>query len=72
MERLDPQGHPGQYLSGDKWVPLQTITEVIKVAGSDPITEVVQLTNHGPIISSALAITPALGTSLEEQAFALQ
>jgi penicillin amidase len=51
IEKLDPAGHPGQYQSGGNWVPLQLITETIKVKGGEAVTQVVRLTNHGPILT---------------------
>jgi len=65
MEKLDPQNHPGQYLSGDKWLPLTTVTETIKVKGSEPVTQVVRYTNHGPLLSDwSSTISPTVSTSV--------
>jgi penicillin amidase len=54
IETLDEQNHPGQYLSGSEWKPLTVVTEVIQVKGGAPITQVVRITGHGPIISDAI------------------
>jgi penicillin amidase len=65
LEKLDPQSHPGQYLSGDKWLPLTTVTETIKVKGSEPVTQVVRYTNHGPLLSDwSSTLTPTVSTSV--------
>lgn len=64
LEKTDDAAHPGQYLSGDTWVPLKTVTETIKVKGSEPVTQVVRYTNHGPILSDAFPITPTISTSI--------
>ncbi|HYP42342.1 MAG TPA: penicillin acylase family protein [Chloroflexia bacterium] len=61
IETLDPEAHPGQYLSGSEWKPLTVITEVIKVKGGEPITQTIRITNHGPIISDAIFPSKAEG-----------
>ncbi|HEY6075024.1 MAG TPA: penicillin acylase family protein, partial [Anaerolineales bacterium] len=71
QEKLDSGGHPGQYFSAGKWLPMQVLTETIKVKGSDDITETVRITGHGPIISDALLITDTLGSGVERP-FALK
>ncbi len=45
LEKLDRQNHPGDYLSGDKWVPLTVVTETIIVKGGLPVTQTVRYTN---------------------------
>jgi penicillin G amidase len=67
IEKLDPAGHPGQYLSPDGWKPLQVITETIMVKGDQPITQTIRFTGHGPLISDALtAISATIGTTIQE------
>ncbi|HEY0069198.1 MAG TPA: penicillin acylase family protein, partial [Chloroflexia bacterium] len=66
LEKLDPQGHPGQYQNGAEWVPLQLVTETIKVKGAEPVTYTVRLTERGPLISDAFDPTNPLGTSVEK------
>ncbi|HKP54458.1 MAG TPA: penicillin acylase family protein [Chloroflexia bacterium] len=66
IEKLDPSAHPGQYLSGDKWVNLQVLTETIKVKDGEAVTQTVRLTNHGPLMTDITGITDTLGTSLTE------
>ena len=51
IEKTNPE-HPTQYLTPDGWVEMESILEVIQIAGSDPIEHQVHLTNHGPIIGS--------------------
>jgi len=60
MEKLDPEGHPGQYLSGDKWVNLQVVTETIKVKDGEAVTQLVRLTNHGPLMTDIPVVTRTL------------
>jgi penicillin amidase len=64
LEKLDETNHPGQYLSGDKWLPLTTYTETIIVKGQTPVTQTVRYTNHGPILSDAFPVTPTTSTSI--------
>jgi penicillin G amidase len=71
LEKVDPQGHPGQYLKGSNWVQFQTITETIKVKGGQTITQTVRITNHGPMISDAFTDTARLSTSITDT-FSLQ
>lgn len=66
VEKLDPQGHPGQYQNGDEWLPLQLITETIKVKGGEPVTYTVRLTERGPLISDAFDLRNTLGMSVEK------
>ncbi len=67
IEKLDPTGHPGQYLTPDGWQPMQLITETIQVRGDAPITHTVRITRHGPILSDALtAISSTIGTTIKE------
>jgi len=73
LEQLDPQAHPGQYLSGDKWLPLQVVTETILVKGGEPITHTVRIVpEHGPLISDALDITSTMESAVGTQPFSLQ
>ena len=66
------------YLRGDEWVPLETRTETLRVAGGDDVEIEVRSTLHGPIVSEAIPATdaavdtPALDTRLGEYAVALQ
>nr|WP_242496398.1 penicillin acylase family protein [Xylanimonas protaetiae] len=43
---------------GDEWVPVETRTETIRVAGSAAIDLTVRTTSHGPIISDVLDVGP--------------
>ncbi len=49
LEKLDGDS----YLVGDTRKPLQTRTEVIKVAGGEDVTITVRSTEHGPLVSDA-------------------
>ncbi len=66
IEKLDPAGHPNQYMVGDKWEPMQLITETINVKGADPVTQTVRLTRHGPILNDASTITTTVGVSITD------
>jgi penicillin amidase len=73
LEQLDARNHPGQYLSGDKWLPLQVLTETILVKGGDPITHTVRIVpEHGPLISDALELTGTVGSAIGTQPFSLK
>lgn len=64
LERLDPEAHPGQYMSAGEWKPLTVYTETIAVRDGTPVTQTVRVTEHGPIISDAVPISPALSTTI--------
>ncbi|MDQ5825044.1 MAG: penicillin acylase family protein [Chloroflexota bacterium] len=66
MEKLDPEGHPGQYQNGGEWLPLQLITETIKVKDAAPITYTVRLTERGPLLSDAFDPEDPTGASVEK------
>jgi len=51
IEKTNPD-HPTQYLTPDGWVEMESVVEVILVAGDDPVEHQVYLTSHGPIIGS--------------------
>ncbi|MFQ5522787.1 MAG: penicillin acylase family protein [Acidimicrobiia bacterium] len=50
IERVNPD-NPNQYEIDGEWVDFQTRTEVLRVAGGDPVTFAVRSTRHGPVIS---------------------
>ena len=50
IEKINPQ-NPNQYEVNGEWVDMELRTEVIEVAGGDPIEVTVRSTRHGPIIS---------------------
>jgi penicillin G amidase len=67
IEKLDPAGHPGQYLTPDGWQRLEVLTETVIVKGAEPVTQTVRITRHGPIVSDALAaISSTIGTTIKE------
>ncbi|MEO8285649.1 MAG: penicillin acylase family protein [Chloroflexota bacterium] len=63
-EKLDEANHPGQYLSGDQWLPLQILTETIKVRNGEPVTQTVRLTKHGPLLSDTNPLSPTGSTTV--------
>jgi len=63
LETLDPKGHPGEYLFGGAWLPIQTRQETINVRGGKSVTITVRSTTHGPLLNSVvgdLASYPAV------------
>ncbi len=50
VERVNP-ANPHQYEVNGEWVDMVVTTEVIEVAGSDPVEIEIRTTRHGPIIS---------------------
>ena len=50
IEKINP-GNENQYQVDDEWIDMQRTTEIIEVAGSDPIVIEVRETRHGPIVS---------------------
>lgn len=50
IEKLNPD-NPLQYEVNGEWVDMEVRTEIIAVAGSDPVEVTVRSTRHGPIIS---------------------
>src|SRR5690606_33932208 len=65
-------------LRGAEWVPLESRTETLRVAGGDAVELEIRSTVHGPIVSGAIPATesavgtPALDTRLGEYAVSLQ
>ena len=54
LEKLDPRDHPGMYEYNGEWLPLLRRQEVIRVRGGSPVTITVNLTEHGPLLNSAV------------------
>lgn len=50
VERVNPD-NPGQYEVEGEWVDFEVRTELIEVAGGEPVTFDVRSTRHGPVIS---------------------
>jgi penicillin amidase len=50
LEKINPH-NPNQYEVNGHWVDMQTVDEVIRVAGGGPIPITVRYTRHGPLIS---------------------
>ena len=57
LERLDGD----RVLDGTDWVPLTTRSEVIRVAGGEPVTITVRSTRHGPLLSDRSSELSAMG-----------
>ena len=50
IEKINP-ANPNQYEVDGEWLDMDRVTEIIEVAGSDPIVIEVRSTKHGPIVS---------------------
>jgi len=60
LERLNSAGDQVRYRNS--FVPVQSRTEVIRIAGAAPINITVRVTPHGPIISDAIPALQQFGT----------
>ncbi len=50
IERVNPE-NPNQYEVNGQWVDFETRTEVVQVAGGEPVEITIRSTRHGPVIS---------------------
>ena len=50
IEKINPS-NPNQYEVDGEWQDMDRVTEIIEVAGSEPIVIEVRSTHHGPIVS---------------------
>lgn len=55
IEKINPE-NPAQYLTPDGWVEMESVLEVIHIAGEDPVELEVHLTEHGPVIGSVYGL----------------
>jgi penicillin amidase len=55
IEKLNPDD-PTLYLTPEGWKEMDTVTEVIEVAGKKPVEQTVYLTEHGPLIGSVYGL----------------
>lgn len=51
IEKINPE-NPNQYEVNGEWVDMQTVQEIIHVAGDKDVTHTVRYTRHGPLIYS--------------------
>lgn len=51
LEEINP-ANPQQYMLNGQWQDMQTVEEVIKVNGGQPVTLTVRLTQHGPLLNN--------------------
>lgn len=63
IEKTD-SAHPNQYQVGGEWKPMRVLTETIKVKEGETVTQTVRITEHGPLISEALPLTPTIGSAV--------
>jgi penicillin amidase len=59
IEKINPDD-PDQYEDQGEWVEMDTVTEIIEIAGDVSYELTVQITNHGPLITSVYGITDTL------------
>jgi penicillin amidase len=65
IEKINPDD-PDQYEYQGEWMEMDTVTEIIEVAGDVSYELTVQITNHGPLITSVYGLTDTLeGSELE-------
>ena len=50
VETINPD-NPNEYLSGDKWLPMEIVEESIPLKDGSDTTITIRMTHHGPIIS---------------------
>lgn len=55
IEKINPE-NPTQYLTPDGWVEMESVLEIIQVAGEEPVELQVYLTQHGPVIDSVYGL----------------
>ena len=55
IEKTNPD-QPTQVQTKDGWVEMESVLEVIQVAGRDPVEHQVYITQHGPIIGSVYGL----------------
>lgn len=53
IEKINP-ANPDQYEVNGQWVDMQTVSEVIRVAGGEDVPITVRYTRHGPVISDVV------------------
>lgn len=63
VERVDPDD-PTRYEARGEFVPFETKTEVIEVAGGDPVEIEVRRSRHGPVISDTMGAMSAVGPDI--------
>ena len=68
IEKINPS-NPNQYEVDGKWRDVDRVTEIIEVAGSEPIVIEVRSTHHGPIVSDR-SYPVNLNPGSEETSFA--
>ena len=55
IEKINPE-NPNQYEFQGEWVDMEIVTEVINVAGGDPVEQTVRITRHGPLITEVYGL----------------
>ena len=55
IEQIHPD-QPSYYQTPDGWTEMETVVEVIEIAGEDPVEHIVHLTRHGPVIGSVYGL----------------
>ena len=55
IEKINPED-PNQVLTPQGWQEMESVLEVIQVAGNDPVEHRVYLTDHGPVIDTVYGL----------------
>ncbi len=55
IEKINPE-NPDQYEFEGQWVDMTLVTEMINIAGSDPVEITAQITRHGPLITDVYGL----------------
>ena len=55
IEKINGE-NPNQYLTPEGWTDMETVTEIIQVAGEEAVEHQVHLTQHGPLIDSVYGL----------------
>ena len=66
MDLFIERTRDGSYEFEGEWLPIETRTEVIEVAGADPVEIEIRSTGHGPIISDTYELAARLPDAQRE------
>lgn len=66
LERINPE-NPDQYEVNGEWVDMQTVDEVIQIAGGEPVPVTVRYTRHGPVLSDVSENQAAMAEGVAAQ-----
>lgn len=55
IEKINPE-NPNQYEYQGEWVDMEIVSDVIEVAGGDPVEQTTRITRHGPLITEVYGL----------------